>query len=650
MFMLAARVLLLWAVLASSVCAAINPHPDVASVTDSRGGKTLTYRYSPGGLLNYKQDGDGNRTDYLYDAVGRLTGIWLPNFDYVAYSHDRTGRRVQKWQSEGGIDTYYAWNADGSLAGLTNYANATALTSHSYGYDAFGRKASATEYFNPYPIAWSYGHDALDRLTEVRYAFNGGAQTLLGAYRYDPRGNRTRSTASNGSYRASVLDGGQRLARLDDYSSAGALLGTVAQFQYDANGDLTQKQAAAGSLALSWDPEGHLATAASTGTGAVSQSYLYDDQGRRIRKTSGASTTHYLYDGADIHAEYATWATPQAVYAHGAGTDEPIAKLAGATDEPGADARYYHADGQGSITAQTQGGTLYGWVMQDPWGVIQISLGSGAPKYGYSYQGRERDETGLVYYRNRYYDPLSVGIGVNRFVSRDPLGPAGGTSPYAAFGNDPVDYGDPDGLMPRAVNPFGDYASFSGLGASSPSMISSGRTNLATISNSPANVFNDTLAGRVVNGMIGGPATTLFGGQNNVNPLTGYINNRPRTEQAMDFVSMGVGPELKAGIPLAGGVVAALKSIPKDVTYLYQKLGAAGEHLKYGISKNPETRYTEEELAGGQLKILAMGPRKDMLKLERDLHETLPIGPEEGQKFYIQKQIEKGLIPPPYKP
>jgi YD repeat-containing protein len=429
MFMLAARVLLLWAVLASSVCAAINPHPDVASVTDSRGGKTLTYRYSPGGLLNYKQDGDGNRTDYLYDAVGRLTGIWLPNFDYVAYSHDRTGRRVQKWQSEGGIDTYYAWNADGSLAGLTNYANATALTSHSYGYDAFGRKASATEYFNPYPIAWSYGHDALDRLTEVRYAFNGGAQTLLGAYRYDPRGNRTRSTASNGSYRASVLDGGQRLARLDDYSSAGALLGTVAQFQYDANGDLTQKQAAAGSLALSWDPEGHLATAASTGTGAVSQSYLYDDQGRRIRKTSGASTTHYLYDGADIHAEYATWATPQAVYAHGAGTDEPIAKLAGATDEPGADARYYHADGQGSITAQTQGGTLYGWVMQDPWGVIQISLGSGAPKYGYSYQGpgAGRDRAGVL--PQPLLRPALGGHRGEPLRVPGPLGPGGGHEP-----------------------------------------------------------------------------------------------------------------------------------------------------------------------------------------------------------------------------
>ena len=39
-----------------------------------------------------------------------------------------------------------------------------------------------------------------------------------------------------------------------------------------------------------------------------------------------------------------------------------------------------------------------------------------------------------------------------------------------------------------------------------------------------------------------------------------------------------------------------------------------------------------------------------MLSLERKLHETLPLGPEERQSFYIQKQIEKGLKPPPYSP
>jgi hypothetical protein len=94
----------------------------------------------------------------------------------------------------------------------------------------------------------------------------------------------------------------------------------------------------------------------------------------------------------------------------------------------------------------------------------------------------------------------------------------------------------------------------------------------------------------------------------------------------------------------------AAKTGVQDATYLYQKVGAQGEHLKFGITKNPATRYTQEELAGGRLRIIGQGERSEMLRLERQLHETLPIGPEEAQKFYIQKQIEKGLKPPPYGP
>jgi hypothetical protein len=92
----------------------------------------------------------------------------------------------------------------------------------------------------------------------------------------------------------------------------------------------------------------------------------------------------------------------------------------------------------------------------------------------------------------------------------------------------------------------------------------------------------------------------------------------------------------------------AARAAPTDLTYLYQKVGPAGEHLKFGITKNPATRYTSDQLGGGQLKVVAEGPKKEMLQLERNLHETLPIGPEEGQLFYIQKQVNKGLKPPPY--
>jgi hypothetical protein len=86
----------------------------------------------------------------------------------------------------------------------------------------------------------------------------------------------------------------------------------------------------------------------------------------------------------------------------------------------------------------------------------------------------------------------------------------------------------------------------------------------------------------------------------------------------------------------------------EDDTFLYQKLSSTGEHLKYGITKNPATRYTSAELNGGSLNILASGSNQDMLALERSLHETLPIGPEEGQTFYVWTQVAKGLRPPPY--
>ncbi len=64
----------------------------LASFTDSRGNKTLSYSYSPGGFLNTLTDPEGKRTDYVYDPVGRLTGLWAPNEQVLAYVHDAAGR------------------------------------------------------------------------------------------------------------------------------------------------------------------------------------------------------------------------------------------------------------------------------------------------------------------------------------------------------------------------------------------------------------------------------------------------------------------------------------------------------------------------------------------------------------------------------
>ncbi|MBV9852160.1 MAG: RHS repeat-associated core domain-containing protein, partial [Armatimonadetes bacterium] len=53
------------------------------------------------------------------------------------------------------------------------------------------------------------------------------------------------------------------------------------------------------------------------------------------------------------------------------------------------------------------------------------------------------DETGLALLGHRFYDPAA-----RRFLTRDPLGYAGGTNLYAYCADDPVNLVDPSGLCP----------------------------------------------------------------------------------------------------------------------------------------------------------------------------------------------------------
>lgn len=65
-----------------------------------------------------------------------------------------------------------------------------------------------------------------------------------------------------------------------------------------------------------------------------------------------------------------------------------------------------------------------------------------AADFRHTFHGLERDPTtGLVYARNRWYDPQ-----MGRFVSPDPLGYVDGPSAYAFAGNDPANVSDPLGL------------------------------------------------------------------------------------------------------------------------------------------------------------------------------------------------------------
>jgi len=66
----------------------------------------------------------------------------------------------------------------------------------------------------------------------------------------------------------------------------------------------------------------------------------------------------------------------------------------------------------------------------------------------HTFTGREWDkETGLYYYRARYYDPME-----GRFISKDPISSAGGdVNLYGYVQNNPVSFRDPLGLERQPV-------------------------------------------------------------------------------------------------------------------------------------------------------------------------------------------------------
>jgi len=183
--------------------------------------------------------------------------------------------------------------------------------------------------------------------------------------------------------------------------------------------------------------------------------FKYDPFDRRIEKklttfindVTKTATWNYQYDGDNIAVEYFTDnsgtppTTTTTYYTHGPGVDEHLAMERGGVDY------YYHADGLGSVTAITDSSSSPAIVQSysyDSFGVPRQTQ----PNFpnSFMYTGREWDkETGLYYYRARYYDPME-----GRFISEDPI-PLQNRSQdqlnsYTYVQNNPVNLIDPDGL------------------------------------------------------------------------------------------------------------------------------------------------------------------------------------------------------------
>jgi RHS repeat-associated protein len=346
---------------------------------------------------------------------------------------------IEKWFPNG-VNTQYTYNRDNTLKQLVNRHGAgITISQHDYTYDGVGNRISQSELINGTTSPYTYAYDGLNRLTTVTNTSSGAVES----YAYDPLGNRRTKTAG-GTTLAYVYDNANQLTEIHTGSVGGTLVGGLV---YDNNGNLTKKcengtvtvnaSTCTGNTVTDLTHDGFNRLAQVTKTGISSETYKYDDQGNRIQKSVGGAITNFLYNGPDVIGQYtSSWGTASAVLTHGPKMDDPIIRTTSTTTQ------YFHQDGLGSVVSVTnQSGITDGTARFDAWGNKIASTGT-IPQYGYT--GREPDDTGLVYFRARFYDPT-----IGRFTQRDPIGMPGGINLYAYVKGNPANFTDPMGLVPK---------------------------------------------------------------------------------------------------------------------------------------------------------------------------------------------------------
>jgi RHS repeat-associated protein len=189
-------------------------------------------------------------------------------------------------------------------------------------------------------------------------------------------------------------------------------IGGAAQ-TYDANGNLTSGMG----RTIAWNNENLPSSVTSNG---VAETYGYNADSLRVKKVRSGVTTIYL-DGL---WEKTSNGTERKFYTLN-GQVVAVRTNAGSTNT----VSYLHGDHLGSISVTTTAsGTAEPRQEFDPWGKVRSG---GVTTTTRNYTGQILDDTGLLFYNARYYDPA-----IGRFISGDTIVP--GSNPLTVWPSDAV--------------------------------------------------------------------------------------------------------------------------------------------------------------------------------------------------------------------
>jgi RHS repeat-associated protein len=324
-------------------------YPDTSPVFLSNNPRSKTEYYKNGGV-KAEIDERGNRTEYRYDADGRLVEVIYPddtsnNLDNNPRSkteYDDAGRTVATIDAKGRI-TRFEYDELGRLV-KTIYPDSTPNNqldnpTSKTEYDSLGRRISTTdtagktvkyEYdglgrliavvqslnqsgTNPINLRTEYGYDEAGRLiwqedaednrTEFEYDKNGRRVVVelplnqRSSTTYDAAGNVETVTDFNGSKITYKYDEENRLTSKEFARSSGEAPVT---FTYTSGGQIKTVVDARGTTTFNYDSRGRLVSRIDPGgpylaSGATIE-YEYDDAGNRTSVKTPAGVTRYEYD------------------------------------------------------------------------------------------------------------------------------------------------------------------------------------------------------------------------------------------------------------------------------------------------------------------------------------------------------------------
>ncbi len=420
------------------------PHTNAAAQTGAR--RIVAYEYDGRGRPQKAGQLGVGATDYLhgatYTAHGGTLSMTLGNG--VVETTQYNGRLQPCSMSAVGLLTLsFAYGAGDIGCSATNSDNngnilKQTITPTVAGVGAFSQ---------------SYTYDELNRLSSVQETTTSWSRT----YHYDAFGNRAMRGAVPTPAAAPLCaeddaglgcstQAGTTADKPGFVPASNRLTGDWAS--YDLAGNLLWYKDPLSSGARQWsaaydanNKQSQFCAGASGPCTGTTATYEYDGQGNRIKKTTAARSTTFVYDAFGmLTAEYST-APPTTAGGRFFRTTDHLGSTRLVTDHEGGCKVWqdFYPFGErilGDASTGRQGWTCYG--------------GAGTDPFAQEFTAKERDEeSGLDYFNARYFMERA-----GRFTSPDPelagvkIGDPRSWNAYSYALDNPLRYVDPDGEAP----------------------------------------------------------------------------------------------------------------------------------------------------------------------------------------------------------